>query len=329
MPAVVIERPNLSIEMRDALKKHILRERQRKKEEADANEADKQRRRAEKAKALSSSKVQLEDNAKDILKLERTIADLQQQKCEQYNLLKRALTEEDRRKHSQQTVTKEPSWTSLYSPNLQMAQYSHHPQHYLSAQPSHRLLAYKPPPPPPPSQSSQSQSFIPTTTATNVSSKRPRSPSSSSSSSSHIYPSPSGKSSRSSHISQMHSRATSPGSRYPPSSSQVVRNGASGSTGGYPSSQTQSAFSAYLNYMTPSSAAAAAAAAAASASYANQMPRVRGPSQMPNYLNPLSFLPQQIVDPNQQQANVYSHHQMLMSSKNGSIMNGYPLQSQQ
>jgi hypothetical protein len=34
--------------MRDALKRHILRERQRKKEEADANEADKQRRRAEK-----------------------------------------------------------------------------------------------------------------------------------------------------------------------------------------------------------------------------------------------------------------------------------------
>ncbi|CAF4936106.1 unnamed protein product, partial [Rotaria magnacalcarata] len=62
----------------------------------------------------------------------------------QYNLLKRALTEEDRRKHSQQTLTKEPSWTSLYSPNLQMAQYAHHQQHYLSAQPSHRLLAYKP-----------------------------------------------------------------------------------------------------------------------------------------------------------------------------------------
>jgi regulator of protease activity HflC (stomatin/prohibitin superfamily) len=117
MPAVVIERANLPTEMRDALKKHILRERQRKKEEADANEADKQRRREEKAKALSSSKVQLEDNAKNILQLERAIADLQQQKAEQYNLLKRALTEEDRRKHSQQTLTKEPSWTSLYSPS--------------------------------------------------------------------------------------------------------------------------------------------------------------------------------------------------------------------
>ncbi len=47
-------------------------------------------------------------------------------------------------------------------------------------------------------------------------------------------------------------------------------------------------------------------------------------------MNPLSFLPQPIVDPKQQQqANVYSHHQMLMSSKNGSIMNGYPLQPQQ
>jgi hypothetical protein len=49
------------------------------------------------------------------------------------------------------------------------------------------------------------------------------------------------------------------------------------------------------------------------------------------YLNSLPFLPQPIVDPKQQQqqANVYSHHQMLMSSKNGSIMNGYPLQPQQ
>ncbi len=67
-----------------------------------------------------------------------------------------------------------------------MAQYAHHPQHYLSTQPSHRLLAYKPPP-----QPSQPQSFIPTTSATNVATKRQRSPSSS-----HMYPSPSGKSSR-------------------------------------------------------------------------------------------------------------------------------------
>ena len=48
MPALNIERARLPREMRDALKRHILRERQRKKEEADANEADKQRRRAEK-----------------------------------------------------------------------------------------------------------------------------------------------------------------------------------------------------------------------------------------------------------------------------------------
>ncbi|CAF4694534.1 unnamed protein product, partial [Rotaria magnacalcarata] len=64
---------------------------------------------------------------------------------------------------------------------------------------------------------------------------------------------------------------TSPGSRYPPASSQVTRNGAPGPAVGYSSPQNQSAFSAYLNYMAPS-----AAAAAASASYANQMPRVRG-----------------------------------------------------
>ncbi len=77
-----------------------------------------------------------------------------------------------------------------------MPQYAHHPQHYLSTQQSHRLLAYKPPPPPPPSQS---QSFIPTTTSTNIPSKRTRSPSSS-----HIYSSPSHKSSRSNLVSQMH-----------------------------------------------------------------------------------------------------------------------------
>ncbi len=160
-----------------------------------------------------------------------------------------------------------------------MAQYAHHPQHYLSTQPSHRLLAYKPPPQPP-----QPQSFIPTTSATNVSSKRPRSPPSS-----HIYSSPSGKSSRSSHVSQMHPSKIlffhkypihlfiigppSPGVPYQSSSSQVARNATSGSAVGYPSAQNQSAFSAYLNYMSPSSAAAVA-------SYANQMPRVRGPSQM-------------------------------------------------
>ncbi|CAF0855822.1 unnamed protein product [Rotaria sordida] len=312
MPAVNIERPRLSREMRDALKRHILRERQKKKEEADANEADKRRRRAEKAKALSSSKVQLEDNAKDILELQRTLADLEQQKIEQYNLLRRALTEEDRRKHSQQTVTKEPSWSSLYSPNLQMAQYAHHPQHYLSAQQSHRLLAYKPPPP----QPSQPPSFIPTTTSTNISSKRPRSPSSS-----HIYSSPSNKSSRPSLGPPMHTRPLSPNSTYSSSSSQsVVRNSAPN----FPSPQSQSAFSAYLGYMTSSSAAPGP-----SASYPSPIPRVRPSSQMPNYLNPLQFLPQPIVDPKQQGANVYSHHPLLRPSKNGSIMNGYPLQPQQ
>lgn len=53
MPAVVIERASLPTEMRDALKRHILRERQKKKEEADANEADKQRRREEKVSGAS------------------------------------------------------------------------------------------------------------------------------------------------------------------------------------------------------------------------------------------------------------------------------------
>jgi hypothetical protein len=80
------------------------------------------------------------------------------------------------------------------------------------------------------------------------------------------------------------------------------------------------------------------------------MPRVRGPSQLPStwslplikkqisfffaflffidYLNPL-FSPQSMVDPKQPIGNVYSHHPMLISSQNGSIMNGYPLQPQQ
>lgn len=153
-----------------------------------------------------------------------------------------------------------------------MAQYAHHPQHYLSTQPSHRLLAYKPPP-----QVSQPQSFIPTTSATNVTSKRARSPSNS-----HIYSSPSGKSSRihpskflvdfnsrKSSIHSLLSGAPSPGANYSSSSSQVSRNGGSASAVGYPPSQNQSAFSPYMNYMPPSGA-----------SYANQMTRVRGPSQM-------------------------------------------------
>jgi hypothetical protein len=229
-----------------------------------------------------------------------------------------------------------------------MAQYTHHPQHYLSTQQSHRLLAYKPPPP----QPSQSQSFIPTTTSTNIVSKRQRSPSSS-----HIYSSPSNKSSRSTLVSQMHTSKLyiffcnfknnffkfnlgppSPGSTYSSSSSQqVARNGAPT----YPSPQNQSAFSAYLSYLPPSSSTATGP----SVPYASQMPRVRGPSQISSminftlnvlsylfcidYINPLSFLPQPIVDPKQQAANAYSHHPMLIPSKNGSIMNGYPLKPQQ
>lgn len=48
MPMMNIERPGLPVDMRDALKRHILRDRQKKKHEADANEADKLRRREEK-----------------------------------------------------------------------------------------------------------------------------------------------------------------------------------------------------------------------------------------------------------------------------------------
>jgi len=317
MPASTIERTRLPREMRDALKRHVLRERQRKKEEADANEADKQRRRAEKAKALSSSQVQLEDNAKDIVELERQLVELEQQKSEQCNLLKRALTEEDHRKHSQQTVTKGPSWTSLYPPNLQMAQYPPHHQHYLSTQQSHRLLAYKPPP-----QLPQPPSFIPTTSSTNLVPKRARSPSS------HIYSSPSNKSSRSNLAPQMHTRAPSPGSAYSSSTAQQMAR----SAGAFAPAQNPSAFSAYHGYIPSNSAAANQ-----SVSYPNAMPRVRGPGQMSNYLNPLSFLPQPIGDSKQQQqqqaqqssASAYSHHPMLIPTKNGSITNGYPIQPQQ
>jgi len=62
MPVLHIERPRLRREMRDALKRHILRERQRKKEEADANEADKQRRRAEKVFQEFSSLIKFYGN---------------------------------------------------------------------------------------------------------------------------------------------------------------------------------------------------------------------------------------------------------------------------
>lgn len=51
---------------------------------------------------------------------------------------------------------------------------------------------------------------------------------------------------------------------------------------------------------------------------------------MVDYLNSLQFLSQPMLDPKQQQQqNVYPHPQMLIPSKNGSIMNGYPLQPQQ
>ena len=71
---------------------------------------------------------------------------------------------------------------------------------------------------------------------------------------------------------------------YSQPSSQVSRNATAGSAVGY-SPQTQSAFSAYLSYISPS----AVAAAAASASYANQMPRIRGPAQMPSMCEPDFF----------------------------------------
>ena len=66
---------------------------------------------------MSSSKLQLENNIKSITELEQILNDLEKRKNEQYNLLKCVLIEEDRRKYSQQMLTKEPSWTSVYSPS--------------------------------------------------------------------------------------------------------------------------------------------------------------------------------------------------------------------
>ncbi|CAF0732909.1 unnamed protein product [Adineta steineri] len=275
MPVLDIERPRLKSEMHNALKRHVLRERQRKKDEADANEADKQRRRAEKAKTLSSSKVQLEHNAKDIFELERILIDLEEKKSEQYNLLKCALTEEDQRKHSQQTAAKESSWTSLYSPSVHTTQYTHYPQH--------ELLTNRSP----------SQSFIPTTASANISSKRSRSP----------YSSPSNKSLRPLNVPQLHSNSLNPALTHPSHNQASI----------FPLPHPPSTFSSYYGYMTPSSTTANPT----STSYASQMSHIRGASQIPNYLNLLSFLPQSIVDSKEQVTNIYPHHSMLIPSENG------------
>jgi hypothetical protein len=51
-----------------------------------------------------------------------------------------------------------------------------------------------------------------------------------------------------------------------------------------------------------------------------------------DYMGTLPFMPSSMMDPKQrdgsQMVGAYGHHPMMMSSKGGSIMNGYPLQPQ-
>ncbi|CAF0807142.1 unnamed protein product [Didymodactylos carnosus] len=339
----IIERPALSDEMRDALRRHVIRERQRKKEEKQANEADKQRRREEKAKAELTSKAQLEKNAEFIQDLEAKLDDLQNQKNDFCNLLKKTLNEEDcKRKQSQQTVNKEPSWTSLYSPNLQPNQYLQ--QHFLTQPSSCRLLAYKPPQLLASlHQTHQQQSTAPPTL------KRPRSPSLISTTNhqqQQVYSTPStystniSKSPRPSIMgpSSIHTRSPSPAVTTYPSSSPSIPSNTHPSR--LPSFPNPSAFSSYLypislslqnqsqankqqqqqQQQSPQSHSPTASPSSSLQTNQNnlysaqQLHRLRQPSQQQqeqnNYLNSLSFLQPPLPNPQssdskQQHAAIY------------------------
>lgn len=171
MPAL-IERPEMSRSMWDALKTHILRERQRKKEEQEADAANEQRRR-ERENKQKQDVMTLEETKEQISQIEQRLLQLKDEKHQLFLQLKKVLNEDETRRKARETS----DMASLGHYQSTSVPLGGHPNMFLQAghmpakNPIYKSVVQQPSimvsgphkrphsPSPPPAQSSYSQGY--------------------------------------------------------------------------------------------------------------------------------------------------------------------------
>lgn len=97
MPAALADKDDNSDKMRNALKAHILRERERKKQEREA-EVEEERLRKEREAREQQDVMTLGETREQILELETKLTQLKDEKHQLFLQLKKVLNEDDNRR---------------------------------------------------------------------------------------------------------------------------------------------------------------------------------------------------------------------------------------
>ncbi|XP_035219162.1 G protein pathway suppressor 2-like isoform X2 [Stegodyphus dumicola] len=105
MPAL-IERPKMSLAMWAALKTHIMKQRERKKQEQEADEAVERLRREQEMKRKQNA-MTLEEIREQLAQLEKKLQELRVEKHEMFLCLKRVLNEDDKRRNEEDKEPRE------------------------------------------------------------------------------------------------------------------------------------------------------------------------------------------------------------------------------
>ncbi|XP_062845141.1 G protein pathway suppressor 2 isoform X2 [Trichomycterus rosablanca] len=133
MPAL-LERPKLSNAMARALHKHIMREREKKRqEEEEVDKMMEQKLKEEeerKRKKEMEERMSLEETKEQIMKMGEKLQGLQEEKHQLFLQLKKVLHEEEKRRRKEQS-----DMTTLTSATYQPSMAVHSSQHLLSMQP--------------------------------------------------------------------------------------------------------------------------------------------------------------------------------------------------
>lgn len=140
MPELIMERPKMSLQMHENLKKFILRERRKKKEE------DEQKMREEMKKAEIKTQT-LEHNKEQIKQLQTKLEDLQLKRRELFSQLKKVLNEETNLKKSNRLSMPQTSvpGTEQSNPINPLLMYSGHPGHPQLLAPQNPQFVTQPP----------------------------------------------------------------------------------------------------------------------------------------------------------------------------------------
>ncbi|XP_021917149.1 G protein pathway suppressor 2 isoform X2 [Zootermopsis nevadensis] len=127
MPAVIVGRPKRSEAMWEAIKNHIIRERQKKKQEQEAD-AEVERQRKERERKQKQDVMTLGETRDQISQLEVRLAQLKDEKHQLFLQLKKVLNEDDNRRRQ---LVKESNENMISMHSYPTVALSSHPQLFL------------------------------------------------------------------------------------------------------------------------------------------------------------------------------------------------------